>query len=192
MPENHLLLEKLRQRSPQAFEELFDLYSDKIYRLALSILNDEDEAEDVVQETFLKFFEKLDQFEGRSKIGTWLYRTTHNASVDRLRLRKPSFSLNQVNQAEVPEAQLPAIFADWRAIPEEMATSAEIHQQLDAAIAALPETLRAVFILRDVEDLSTAETAEILSISIGAVKVRLHRARLLLRENLAGYFRELV
>ena len=192
MTESPELLPALKARSPEAFQQLFEIYSDKMFRLAVGMLGDEQEAEDVVQEAFLRLFERINTFEGRSKVGTWLYRTVHNASVDRLRKRKPGLEINSISLAGDSPLPLPAVFVDWKAVPEAQLNQAEVQDQLEAAAASLPESLRTVFLLRDVEELSTEEVAGILEISSGAVKVRLHRARLQLRERLAHYFAEKV
>ncbi len=187
MTEEPQLLLKLRQRSPAAFQQLFSAYSDKIYRLAVSILENEDDAEDIVQEVFTRFFENLDSFEGRSKIGTWLYRVAYNASVDRLRKYRshPVAELDVSFRDEIP---LPAEVSDWSESAGLEFDQQELRQELEDAIQSLPEILRVVFLLRDVEELSTLDTANILEITPGAVKVRLHRARLLLRDALSGIF----
>ena len=185
------LLDALRRRDPTAFAQLFEMYSDKLYRLSVGLLQDEDEAEGVVQDTFMRLFERLDQFEGRSKLGTWLYRVAYNQSMDRLRKRRPTVPLvdDFTDDEEIP---MPAVFVDWRQVPEISLTSAEIKAELDKAIGSLPGKLKAIFILREIEGLSTLESTQILGISTSAAKVRLHRARLLLRERLAEYFAELV
>ncbi|MEJ2486285.1 MAG: sigma-70 family RNA polymerase sigma factor [Anaerolineales bacterium] len=187
MTEEPQLLIKLRERSPAAFQQLFSAYSDKIYRLAVSILENEDDAEDIVQEVFTRFFENLDRFEGRSKIGTWLYRVAYNASIDRLRKyrSRPVAELDISFEDEIP---LPDELSDWSESAETVFDQQEIRQKLEDTIQSLPETLRVVFLLRDVEELSTLDTANILEITPGAVKVRLHRARLLLRDTLSGIF----
>ena len=187
MTEEPQLLIKLRERSPAAFQQLFSAYSDKIYRLAVSILENEDDAEDIVQEVFTRFFENLDRFEGRSKIGTWLYRVAYNASIDRLRKyrSRPVAELDISFEDEIP---LPDELNDWSESAGTVFDQQEIRQKLEDAIQSLPETLRVVFLLRDVEELSTLDTANILEITPGAVKVRLHRARLLLRDTLSGIF----
>ena len=187
MTEEPQLLIKLRERSPAAFQQLFSAYSDKIYRLAVSILENEDDAEDIVQEVFTRFFENLDRFEGRSKIGTWLYRVAYNASIDRLRKyrSRPVAELDISFEDEIP---LPDELSDWSESAGLVFDQQEIRQKLEDAIQSLPETLRVVFLLRDVEELSTLDTANILEITPGAVKVRLHRARLLLRDTLSGIF----
>ena len=186
MQDDPKLLAALRDRSPEAFQELFDLYSDKMYRLAVSIVGDENDAEDVVQEAFIKFFEKIETFEGRSTIGTWLYQVTHNASIDRVRRKKSGTLL----ESDLPEAEdglpMPERIASWDASVTELYDQQELLELLDAAMQSLPEKLRGAFFLRDIEEMSTEETAEILGISPGAVKVRLHRARLLMREQLTA------
>lgn len=189
MPDDAKLLAALRARSPDAFHELFELYSDRMFGLEVSILGNEMEAEEIVQDAFVRFIEKPDEFEGRSKIGTWLYRTTHNASVDIMRKRKSSPGVPEVSLSD-SELPMPTLIADWRTYPEYIQSNEEIKQQLDRAMTDLSDSLRAVFWLRDVEEMSTKHIAEILKITPGAVKVRLHRARLLLREKLAEYFSE--
>jgi RNA polymerase sigma-70 factor (ECF subfamily) len=189
MTDEAQLLIRLRARSPEAFQELFQAYSDKIYRLAVSILPNEDDAEDIVQDVFIRFFEKLDDFEGRSKIGTWLYRVAYNASIDRMR-KYHTTPLADFDLVSQPEMTMPSNFQDWSTSAHRAFDQQELQAHLDQAIQSLPENLRMTFLLRDVEELSTQDTAEILDISPGAVKVRLHRARLLMREALAGILAE--
>lgn len=183
MLDEQKLLIALRRRDPDAFAVLFENYSDKIYRLAVSLLEDEAEAEGIVQETFMRFFERLDQFEGRSKISTWLYRVSYNAAVDLLRQQKPHLSIDSI--ADDDDMPAPVVFVDWSKWPEGVLSDDEITAELDRAIASLPEKYRAIFILREIEGLSTRETAQVTNLSESAVKVRLHRARLSLREGLA-------
>jgi RNA polymerase sigma-70 factor, ECF subfamily len=190
MFDENQLLTALRQRDSAAFTQLFDMYSDKVYRLAFGLLEDENEAEGVVQDAFMRLLERLDQFEGRSKLGTWLYRVAYNLSIDRLRKRRPMLSLLDENEDEA--IPMPAVLTDWREAPETWLASSELSQELDRAIASLPAKLKAVFILREIEGVSTEECAQVLAISESAAKVRLHRARLLLRERLAEYVMELV
>jgi RNA polymerase sigma-70 factor (ECF subfamily) len=190
MPNEQEMLAALRRRDPAAFSQLFETYSDKVYRLAVGLLENEIEAEEVVQDAFMRLFERLDQFEGRSKLGTWLYRVTYNLCQDRLRKRRPvsHLAMDVDDDETIP---VPTIFVDWSQVPERYLTEAEITAELDRAIATLPPKLKAVFMLREIEGLSTKECAEVLEISESAAKVRLHRARLLLREQLAAYFTEL-
>jgi RNA polymerase sigma-70 factor (ECF subfamily) len=186
------LVAALRRRDSAAFSFLFETYSDKLFRLALGMLGDEDEAEAIVQESFLRLFEKLDQFEGRAKLSTWLYRVAYNAGIDQLRRRRPEQALVEEPEATATEVIMPALFIDWSQAPETILASAEAQIELERAIAGLPERLRTTFVLREIEGLSTAETAEVLRLKPGAVKVQLHRARLLLREQLTVYFGERV
>lgn len=161
-------------------------HSDELYRLAFRMLHDEQAAEDVVQDTFLNAFKGLEQFDGRSTLGTWLYRIAYNNGLMRLRAQKPVEWLD--DDTEQSEGDLVPIVVPWHETPEEIVVRDETAAQLEQAIAALPEILRTVFQLRDVEERSTAQTAEILGLSEAAVKVRLHRARLQLRGKLSTYF----
>lgn len=187
------LLELLRAGDPGAFRTLVELNSANVYNVALKLLGDEQEAEDVLQETFLNAFEAIPRFEGRSSLATWLYRIAYNAGLMRLRKRKQmtTFSLDEMSAAEdEPGKALSLLLVDWSAMPDEQLLTAEARQEMDRAIADLPEPLRAAFILRDIHGLSGAETAEVLGISVQAVKNRLHRARLQLRDRLSAYFVE--
>jgi RNA polymerase sigma-70 factor (ECF subfamily) len=188
MTEESKILAALKSNRPEALGLLFEAYADRIYRLGLRLLQNPVEAEDVVQETFLKALTHIESFKGHSKLGTWLYRIAYNASMDRLRALPFAEQIrpNWEDDSE-PETLIPEVFVEWRT-PEQLLMSSETVTILDEVIERVPEGLRAVFILRDIEELSTNETAEILSISPGAVKVRLHRARLLLREMLAAEF----
>lgn len=188
MKEDLELLNAIRAGDPTACTAVFEAYADRIYRLALSLLKNPDEAEDVVQETCLKGLTHLKHFEGRSSVGTWLYRVAYNASADRLRRKEeqplPTDEDSDENEDAFP---MPQSFLEWET-PENSLLGSEDRELLKKAVDRLPETLQPVFLLRDVEELSTAETAEILGVSEDLVKVRLHRARLQLRENLASHF----
>lgn len=186
MADEQELIAALRQRDPDALSEVFTRYADRIYRLALSVLHDEQQADGVVQDSFLALIEHIDTFEGRASIGTWLYRVAYNGAMGCLRRQRPAAVLDEMDE----EGIAPAGLLDWRNLPEDVLTGREAAEQVAQAVAALAPTLRAVFTLRDVEQLSTRETAAVLGISEAAVKVRLHRARLALREQLAGYFEE--
>lgn len=184
-PSQHVVA-ALKRRDPQALAQVFEQYANKIYRLAVGILHDEQQADGVVQDTFLKLIEHIDHFEGRSSIGTWLYRVAYNEAQGRLRRRKPQVPLNEGDGEEF----MPACLIDWETVPDSILGSDEAMQEMKRAAESLSPALRAVFFLRDVEEFSTRETAAILNISPAAVKVRLHRARLALREKLASYFEE--
>lgn len=189
------LLEGLRRGDPAACRLFVDLNSASVYNVALKLLGDEQEAEDVLQETFMSAFEALDSFEARSKLSTWLYRIAYNASLMRLRKRKQmtAFSLDRPtldgDGLEMPMRQQ---LVDWSAVPDDELLTAEAREEMDRAIAELPEALRSTFVLRDIQGLSGAETAEVLGITVQAVKTRLHRARLRLRDRLSDYFSERV
>jgi RNA polymerase sigma-70 factor (ECF subfamily) len=181
MPDEENLLIALRQRKPEAFTAVFEQHADKLFRLAVGLLHDEDEAESVVQEAFLRLITNLDSFDGRSKVGTWLYRVAYNLAMDILRQRQPQVELDGIGIT-------PKELTDWGQWPEKIMQQAEETAVLHQAITALPDNLRAIFLLREVEGLSTAETARIVGLTEANVKVRLHRARLFLREKLAEAF----
>ncbi len=182
-------LEALRAGDKAEFSRLVEAYSTPIYRLGLKMLADPQEAEDVLQTTFLKAFQHLPQFEGRSSVSTWLYRIAANEALMILRRRRPELPLEDELEEEgkVPH---PFQFADWGQLPERELLSGEAKKKLDLAIQKLPEKLRVVFLLRDVEGLSIKETSEALNLSETAIKTRLLRARLQLREQLSAYFAE--
>jgi len=162
-------------------------YSGTVYNLALRLMNNQQEAEDVLQETFISAFRALDRFEGRSRLSTWLYRIAYNAGLMRLRRRRvPVVSLDEPRETEDGE-QMPRQLVDWTSLPDDLVLSKEFRGTLTAALDSLPESLRSVFVLRDIEGLSTAETAEVLGLTETNTKVRLHRARLALRERLTTY-----
>jgi len=183
-------LEALQAGNPEEYSRLVDAYYSKIYRLAIRMLNQQQDAEDVLQETFLKAYRGLKSFDGRSKISTWLFRIATNEALMILRRKHPEMvSIDEPVETEEGE-QEPLQIIDWCCLPEEELLSEETRERLDAAVQKLPERLRVVFLLRDMNDLSTHETAEVLGLSDTAVKTRLSRARLRLREELSMYFGE--
>jgi len=189
MQEDASLLQSMKAGDPQACSLLFETYSDRLYHLALGVLGQAEEAEDVVQETCLKALTHRDQFAGRSSIGTWLYRIAYNASLERLRSKEafplpPEDGSLEDEEAFIP---MPGNFVEWQT-PEALAIGGEDRAVLERYIQSLPESLRTVFVLRDIEEFSTAAAAEVMGISESLVKVRLHRARLSLRERLADHF----
>lgn len=192
MTENsiEISLQALQAGDRAEFARLIDVYSTPIYRLALKMLGDTQDAEDVLQTTFLKAFQHLPGFEGRSSLSTWLYRIAANEALMLLRRKRPAFSLDEEPADSDGEPQQPVELTDWGALPENELLSGEAKKQLDRAIQTLPEKLRIVFLLRDVEGLSIKETSEALNLTETAVKTRLLRARLSLREQLSVYFRE--
>ncbi len=181
-------LEALRQGDRAEFARLVETYSPMIYRLGLKMLADPQDAEDILQETFIKAYEHLEDFDGRSSLSTWLYRIATNEALMHLRRKRPeAISFDQPAQND-DDLQEPLHIIDWCCLPEEEFMSAETRAQLEAAIEKLPPGLRLVFLLRDVAGLSTREAAEVLNLSEVAVKTRLSRARLRLREELTDYF----
>lgn len=190
IPDNFDLLAALKAGDPDAFAYLFDQYADRIYRLAMGILQNSTDSEDVVQETFLKAISNLDRFEGRSNLGTWLYRVAYNSAIDQTR-KKFEFPIQEEAAEDEQDSwfPMPENLIEW-STPEIAMLNDEELALLDENISQLPEPLRIVFQLRDIEELSVRETAEVLGISTSLVKVRLHRARLLLREKLSEYFAE--
>jgi RNA polymerase sigma-70 factor (ECF subfamily) len=188
MPEDTFLLQELKAGRPDAFASLFDTYADRLYRLGMSLVGDPFEAEDIVQDAFLKAITHIDSFQARSSLGTWLYRVVYNSSIDRLRSRVDN-PLPEESDPDENSLPMPEVLLEWHT-PEALVISNEGQDYLDQAIQSLPGSLRSVFVLRDIEELSTAQTAEILGVGESLVKVRLHRARLALREQLAVYFAE--
>jgi RNA polymerase sigma-70 factor (ECF subfamily) len=173
-----------------SFEELVRRYDRNVFRIAQHITQNREDAEDVMQDAFLKAYEKLDQFQGNSKFYTWLVRIAVNESLMRLRKRRTGKMVSIDEDLETEEGTVPRDLADWAPDPEQNYNQAELAEILRKTIQGLPQGFRVVFALRDVEGLSTEETAETLGLSIPAVKSRLLRARLQLRERLTRYFRK--
>lgn len=183
-------LEALQAGDRVEFSRLVDTYSPNIYRLALKMLDQPQDAEDVLQETFLKAYRGLKNFDGRARLSTWLFRIATNEALMLLRKHKPDFvSIDEPVESEDGE-QEPVQIVDWCCLPEGEMISKEARQHLTEAAKRLPHSLRVVFLLRDIEDMSTQETAEVLGMTQTAVKTRLSRARMRLREDLSGYFGE--
>ncbi|HLH08338.1 MAG TPA: sigma-70 family RNA polymerase sigma factor [Terriglobales bacterium] len=172
-----------------AFEELVRLYDRNVFRIAQHITQNREDAEDVVQEAFLKAYENLSQFQGQSKFYTWLVRIAVNEALMKLRRRRPERMVSLDEEVRTEEDSMPREIADWSPNPEQQYNQAELKDILGKTVQGLPPSFRTVFVLRDVEGLSTEETAEALNLSIPAVKSRLLRARLQLRERLNKYFK---
>ena len=183
-------LEALQAGDMAEFARLVDAYSTQIYRLALKMLGDEQDAEDVLQNTFMKALQSIENFEGRSSVSTWLYRIAVNEALMMVRRQKPTIPVAMDYEDDDEELQHPVQFADWCCLPEKDLLSEESRRHLDKAIRQLPEKLQVVFLLRDIEGLSIRETSEALGLTETAVKTRLLRARLNLREQLSTYFGE--
>jgi RNA polymerase sigma-70 factor (ECF subfamily) len=181
------LVSLARSGDLSAFDELVNRYERRIFRLAMNITQNREDAEDATQDAFLKSFQHLAEFQGGSRFYTWLVRIAVNEALMRLRRRRPNVtSLDEPVQTE--EDLLPREIEDWGPTPEQRYEVTEMNSILSNAIAELEPIFRTVFVLRDVEQLSTEETADALGISVPAVKSRLLRARLRLREKLDRYF----
>lgn len=188
--EQSIDLEALKGGDKAAFAQLVELYADSLYNLLYKLLGDPHEAEDALQEVFISAYKGIGQFEMRSNLGTWLYRIAYNVAMMRHRKRRPeTISIDEPLELEDGE-QVPRQFFDWCCLPENDLLSDEARAYMEQAIQAMPDSLKAVFTLRDIEELSTTEVSEILGLSVPAVKSRLHRARLFLREQLSDYFVE--
>lgn len=183
------LVESAKQGDPDAFPQLVKKYSRRILRVGRNITNNDEDAEDVLQETFLKAYTHLDGFQGNSKFYTWLVRIAMNEALMKLRKRKGDKVVSLDEQLDTGEDTVTREIAVWEGNPEDRYSQEEIRELLDKTVASLPEAFRTVFMLRDVEELSTEETAEVLNLSIPAVKSRLLRARLQLREKLTRQFK---
>jgi RNA polymerase sigma-70 factor (ECF subfamily) len=183
------LVAKAKAGDAQAFTDLVNQYERKIYRLAKHITQNDEDAEDVLQETFLKAYEHLDNFQGNSKFYTWVVRIAVNESLMKLRKRKSDRTVPLDEPVDTGEEMVTREIAVWEDNPEQRYSRDEIQEILDKAVEGLKPDFRTVFMLRDIEELSTEETAETLGISIPAVKSRLLRARLALREKLTRQFK---
>jgi RNA polymerase sigma-70 factor (ECF subfamily) len=172
-----------------AFEQLIKKYDRNVFRIAQHITQNREDAEDVVQDAFLKAYQKLDQFQGNSKFYTWIVRIAVNEALMKLRKRKSDKLVSMDEDVETDEGTITREFADWSPNPEQQYNQAELNDILSRTIQGLPASFRTVFVLRDVEGLSTEETAEMLGLSVPAVKSRLLRARLQLRERLSRHFK---
>jgi len=184
-----LSLDSLRAQDREVFSELVELTSGQIYRLLLRMLSSELDAEDALQETYIKAFQALPAFEGRSSLKTWLYRIAANEALMILRKRKPEPRTIEIDDDD-EELDAPREIIDWCCAPERELLSQETRSKLITAAQKLSDNLRMVFLLRDVEGLSGDETADVLGLSVDVVKTRLLRARLKLREDLSAYFAE--
>jgi RNA polymerase sigma-70 factor (ECF subfamily) len=183
------LVAKAREGDAAAFNQLVNRYERKIFRLAKHITQNDEDAEDVLQEAFLKAYEHLGDFHGQSKFYTWLVRIAVNESLMKLRKRKSDKTVPLDEPLDTGEDTVVREIAVWDENPEQKYSREELGEILDEAVQGLRPAFRTVFVLRDIEELSTEETAESLGISIPAVKSRLLRARLQLREKLTRFFK---
>lgn len=187
--DEHLLVAAAKRGDGAAFEELVNRYERKIFRLTMNITRNREDAEDAMQDAFLKSYAHLKDFQEDSRFYTWLVRIAANEALMRLRKRRPNqFSLDEPIEGD--EDLMPRELQDWGPSPEQRFAQTEMHEILSDVIDKLEPDFRVVFVLRDIEELSTEETAKTLGISVPAVKSRLLRARLKLRQKLDRYFRQ--
>jgi RNA polymerase sigma-70 factor (ECF subfamily) len=184
-----LLVTEAKAGNYAAFEELVNRYEKKIYRLGMNITGNAEDAEDVLQEAFLKAFEHLPEFREDSRFYTWIVRIAVNEALMKLRKRRTSREIPIADSEDENGEVVVREYADWKPNPEQEYARAELERILRGAVSALPPGFRTVFYLRDVEGLSTEETADLLNLTVGAVKARLFRARLRLREELSKIFK---
>jgi RNA polymerase sigma-70 factor (ECF subfamily) len=187
--EESALVTQAREGDTASFAELVRRYEGKIFRLAQHITQNREDAEDVLQETFMKAYEHLEQFKGDSKFYTWIVRIAVNQALMKLRRRKTDKSVSIDETIDTGEDTVVREIAAWGEDPEQKFSRDELGSILDTAIESLEPLYRSVFVLRDIEELSTEETAEALGLSVPAVKSRLLRARLQLREKLTRFFK---
>jgi RNA polymerase sigma-70 factor, ECF subfamily len=187
--DEHLLVAAAKSGDPTAFEELVSRYERKIFRLTMNITRNREDAEDAMQDAFMKAYSHLSTFQEDSRFYTWLVRIAANEALMRLRKRRPNqFSLDEPIEGD--EDLMPREIQDWGPSPEQRYAQSEMHEILDKVIDELSPDYRSVFVLRDIEQLSTQETAATVGISEAAVKSRLLRARLKLREKLDRLLRD--
>jgi RNA polymerase sigma-70 factor (ECF subfamily) len=166
------------------FHDLIRPHERSVYIMALSLLHNEADAEDAAQEAFLKAFRNLARFRGESKFSTWLISIALNEARSRLRSKKAVKMDSLDEPSEGPGHVSPALLRDWREIPSEVLERQEFRLLLQQAVTDLPLIYREIFLLRDVEELSVNESAEVLGITVASAKVRLHRARIMLQKKL--------
>jgi RNA polymerase sigma-70 factor (ECF subfamily) len=183
------LVARARAGDTSAFSTLLRRYEGKVFRLAMNITQNREDAEDVLQESFLKAWEHLDQFQGNSKFYTWVVRIAVNQALMKLRKRKSDRAVSLDEQIDTGEDTVVREIAAWDPDPEQRYSQDELRQILTGAVDELAPLYRTVFTLRDVDGLSTEETAEALDLSVPAVKSRLLRARLQLRDKLTRFFK---
>jgi len=182
------LIERLRAQDPSVIETLMEKYGARLYRVAFGITRSHGDAEEVVQDVFLTLFRRIDSFEGRAALGTWLYRVASNSALIRRRGKRVELEVKLEDYLPTFKTDghragdRALLLADWSQTPEDELLSGEAREILDEGLALLPEHYRAILVLRDVEELPNEEVAEVLGESVSTVKSRLHRARMALRE----------
>jgi RNA polymerase sigma-70 factor (ECF subfamily) len=185
-----VLIARFKQGDPAAFEEIFQRYLAQIHRFSSRMCRDPDDAQDVLQETFLSAYKHLGSFQERSRLTTWLYKIASSACIKKRRRGKQApreeISLEELHPGSTRRPDDPVV--DWSERPLRDLQQKELQKVLDEAVAALPGNERLVLVLRDMEGLSARETGRALGLSVAAVKSRLHRARLFVRNRLNDYY----
>ncbi len=183
------LVEEFREGNSAAFEELVSRYSNKAFSLATRLTRNQQDAEEVLQDVFVSVFRKLAGFEGKSSFSSWLYRVTVNASLMKLRKRRQDHSIS-IEELQ-PQVQNSLIMkTSERHEADNITSGNQLKSALEDAIRRLPEDYRPVFILRDIDGLTSREVSKILDLTVPAVKSRLHRSRLMLRRKLGRFYRD--
>ena len=186
-PDNDLpLVDRVLAGDAQAFEELVGRHQQRVYRVTMAITGNQEDAEEAMQDTFLKTYRHLGEFQRASKFSTWLTRIAVNEALQKRRRQRITESLDDPTLTD--EGVMPKQLEDWRDNPEKIYSKQQIREIVERAIQSLPPIYREAFVLRDVEALTTEQAAEALGIAVPALKSRLLRARLMMREALAGYF----
>ena len=183
------LVKLAQQGDNRAFDELVKRYENKVYRLAFKILRHEDDAGEALQDAFMSAYKGLKNFKSDSTFSTWLYRVATNAALMKYRKRRDghvSLEQSQSYDEDADRLEIP----DWSALPDEDLLTGELDEILAEGLSRLPDELREVFVMRDIEELSNSEVADRLQLTVPAVKSRLHRARLQLRDRLNRYFQD--
>jgi len=183
------LIEEFKSGDQLSFEELVSRYSEKAYNLASRMCRNQEDAEEVLQDVFVTVYRKIDGFEGKSSFSSWLYRVTVNSSLMKIRKRKQDKSISIEDAVPAEEHSMCMATADHQDTDTETLRK-EVSSALETAIAKLPDDYRPVYILRDIDGLTSKEVGRILGLSIPAVKSRLHRSRLMLRKRLVKFYAE--
>lgn len=185
--EEQAILERIQGGDASACDDCVAMHQEGMIRLAMRLVSNRMEAEDIVQESFLNAFKAIDSFDGRSRLGTWLYRITYNTALMHLRKKYP-YSISVEEPTFTQSGKLPEELFDWCCLPESDLLKMEALKEVGRAVDALPVSLKEVFIMREFEGVSTNGVAESLHLNSGTVKVRLHRARSALKVHLTEYF----
>lgn len=186
------LVRQFQKGNLEAYEKIVERYQKKIYALSFNLTRNPMDAQDVVQDVLLTIFKKIDTFQGKSAFSSWVYRVTLNATYMKLRSKKkePNISLDDLLPNYNGSGYQQEKIQDWSENTESLLFTNETKEVIQKAVDQLPEKEKVVFLLRDVEGLSTEKVSEILELTVPAVKSRLHRARLFLRKKLSNYFEE--